>query len=497
MKTMTFGQLLEKLLYLSNQKKSILAKELGYDISYISKWVNGKNLPTQKNISNICKLSSEFIVSSLSESSRAELKQYFEIENEIKDDSELKSYLEYSLKESYMNTAEKTIPNIYQKTNAEDNYNSIMHINPRLRKQYLSKYVQSHMKKSDSLDMIIFHNLYGLNDNDKIAILNTKETLFNIGDKKDINVSLLLGFEGGNDDIIFNTISIINIITTHSSMNFKVYNCDIDQGLIISVIKGVMLHTAVFTKDKRCLFTNMSRKKSVIDDAYSTLDEIRISKAKPIVYNVKFKEFVKEKLWLQYIMEQDLKIILGNMNEFFMPQNLFNEVSRAVFEEEEVINDLDKINAFLQNITYKSSMKVLIYEKELIKFITTGEINFFNKTFKLNKEQIKSHINNLKEIINNKNSNIQIKLIEHDFVEEFKNYKNPTLYLSKDIKITKIHQEENGYDYAIIKDNHFKETCDEFFDYVWAEKTNNLVSDKEIIINKIEKSLLYTEIINS
>lgn len=41
MKNITFGQLLEKLLYLSNQKKSVLAKELGYDISYISKWVRG------------------------------------------------------------------------------------------------------------------------------------------------------------------------------------------------------------------------------------------------------------------------------------------------------------------------------------------------------------------------------------------------------------------------------------------------------------------------
>ena len=26
------------------------AKELGYDVSYISKWITGKNLPTQKSI---------------------------------------------------------------------------------------------------------------------------------------------------------------------------------------------------------------------------------------------------------------------------------------------------------------------------------------------------------------------------------------------------------------------------------------------------------------
>ena len=68
MKNITFGKLLEKLLYLSNQKKSVLAKVLGYDISYISKWINEKNLPTQKSISDICRTTAGFIVDSLNTS---------------------------------------------------------------------------------------------------------------------------------------------------------------------------------------------------------------------------------------------------------------------------------------------------------------------------------------------------------------------------------------------------------------------------------------------
>lgn len=498
MKNMTFGQLLEKLLYLSNQKKSVLAKELGYDISYISKWVNGKNLPTQKNISNICKIASEFIVNSLNELSRQELKQYFEIDTEIKNDNELKSYLEYSLRESYMNSAENTIPNIYQKTNSEDNYNSIIHINPRLRKQYLSRYVESYIKKSETLDMIIFHNIYGLNDNDKVVISNMKNVLSSISDKKDIRVSLLLGFEGENDDIVFNTMSIINMITTHSNMNFKVYNCDIDQGLIISVIKGVMFHTATFTKDKRCLFTNMSRKKSVIDDAYNTLDELRLSKAKEIVYNIKKENYIKEKVCLQYIMGNDLRLLIGYINEFFMPEDLFDEISNQVFKDDkDIISDLKKVNMFLQNVTYNSEMKVLIYEKELIKYITTGEVNFFNNQINLNQSQVKRHVNYIKSILEDNNSKIQIKLIEGYFIEEFKDYKNSTIYLSKDLKIAKIYPEDNGYDYAIIKDNHFKNVCDEFFEYLWSNKNELLVHKKEEIVQKIDKTLLYTDVVNA
>ena len=168
MKNVTFGQLLEKLLHLSNQKKSSLAKALGYDVSYISKWITGKNLPTQKSISDICRITSEFIVDSLNMSYMQDLKNYFEIDEDIENNFVLAQYLERSLKESYMYTAKKSIPNLYKKTHSEDSYNSITHINPRLRKQYLSKDANLFMSKSDKLDLIISADLYKLNNSDKI-----------------------------------------------------------------------------------------------------------------------------------------------------------------------------------------------------------------------------------------------------------------------------------------------------------------------------------------
>ena len=38
--------------------------------------------------------------------------------------------------------------------------------------------------------------------------------------------------------------------------------------------------------------------------------------------------------------------------------------------------------------------------------------------------------------------------------------------------------------------------CDEVFDIVWSEKENMLVSEKEEILEKISKALVYTRIIN-
>lgn len=47
-----FSILLEHLMTIAELKNSILAKAVQYDDSYISKWISGKLLPTEKNHEN-------------------------------------------------------------------------------------------------------------------------------------------------------------------------------------------------------------------------------------------------------------------------------------------------------------------------------------------------------------------------------------------------------------------------------------------------------------
>ena len=120
------------------------------------------------------------------------------------------------------------------------------------------------------------------------------------------------------------------------------------------------------------------------------------------------------------------------------------------------------LNIVLQNITYKSKIKVLIYASELKKYISSGKIKFFNKSIELNFEQRKKHINYLKNIILN-NPNIEIKLVDGDFVEYFKDNKNTSLYLSKNVKLIQTDYDDKTSDYVIIKDKEFKKMCDIFY----------------------------------
>ena len=452
MNNIAFGQLLEKLLYLSNQKKSVLAKKLGYDISYISKWIKGRNLPTQKNISNICEITSEFIVESLNPISKQELKRYFEIEVEIKDDAGLIQYIDRILRESYIISVQDSRYDIHKSTHSQDNYNSMMHINPRLRKQYLSNDAGLYLSESGKLDIILSTNLYKLKSDDKLAIAKMKSILSEIQKNNAVRARVLTGFEGSEENTILNTLIIIDMIATYPNLNFEIYNCNIDNSNILSVLKDRIFHSAIFSSNGRCLLTNMSMEKNIVDEVYYSLEEIIKNQGKLLVDKKAPLQILKEKIYLQYIMGQDMRLILGAMNEFFMPSDLFIELAENIFGQDEVLlKELVQINIFLQNIIYKSNINILIYESELMKYISTGEVLFFNKPVKLTLEQMKRHIKNIEKIIKDYEG-IKIKLVEESFLEANDLDLKPSIYLSKNLTIIKMNPMDGINDYATVKD---------------------------------------------
>lgn len=494
MKNIEFGYLLEKLLYLSKQKKSALAKALGYDVSYLSKWTSGKNLPIAKNIYDICSITSKFIVNSLTEEALNDITQYFEIEKDLTSKEELYIYFEEILKESYIYTSKKNIQVQQKNVYWDEEYNSTIHINPKLRRYYLNKDVELFMSKSHKIDLLISADLKRLGNNDKKSLADIKHDLFHKSNDIETRVRILFKLDD-YEEIIFNTIMIINMIAMYPSMNFEVYNCPVDANTIISIVKDSMLYTSNFTNDKRCLISTMSKDKRIVEEIYYSLETILKNQGSRIVEEKTLEEVINGKIYTQYFMNQDLRWLIGSMNELFMPPELYIEIAKSLFDDSEILQELERVNIVLQNITYKSKVKVLIYLSEIKNYISLGKINFCNTPVELSFEQRKAHINYLKEIIMT-SENIEVRLVDGGFVEYFKNYPNPSLYLSKSIKLIEKdnHNGDNGY--SVIKDSEFKSLCDEFYKNLWEKEREIIISDKEEILEILEKELTYVSMLN-
>ena len=235
----------------------------------------------------------------------------------------------------------------------------------------------------------------------------------------------------------------------------------------------------------------MSKDKHIVDEIYYSLEEILKNQAKPIIEVKSAIDIIRKKTYLQYIMGQDLRWLIGHMNELLMPYDLFEEVAEATFGyDKEVLGELKKINMLLQNVVYKSKLKVLIYELDIRRYISGGELNFFNTPVKLTFEQRERHINYIRKIIE-EYDNVDIKLIDGDFVEEFKDTKDTSIYLSKTLKMMTINPRENQNDYAIIKDSEFKHICDEFFGILWNKDSDIVVKNKAEILERMVKTLIF------
>lgn len=499
MKNITFGNLIEKLLYISNQKKSSLAKFIGYDVSYINKWILSTYLPSSKRINEICKNISDFIIQSLDESGLINLIDYFEIPSDSSKEY-ISQYIETILKEVYLDTINlnnKSVQNLPKSTHSEEYYNSFSMVKPNIIYNTFFNELNNMSDKEDSLEILISLNLMYLNHKDKIALSDLKEFLYKISKKTKVKASFLIGLGGDdkNNDVI-NTLLGINLIATYPSLNFKIYNCKVNSNTVVFAIKDKFLSTNIFFEEGECLFTTSSKDRRLVEEFYSNLKYTLKNKGNLLCYRKDSSSMIEDQTYIQYIMNNDLRCLLGSINEFFMPPDLFMEIAQKLFgHNKKIINELQKINLFLHNVTYKSKLRVLIYEAELRKYMSSGKLHFFNTPVTLTFKERERHIEYIEKILTESND-VEIRLVDGDFVDDFKNKENPSLYLSRNLKFTKVHPDSGKNDYFIISDTEFKNMCTDLFDKLWNTRTDIVISNKEEMLDRIARSISYTRLIS-
>ena len=499
MKNITFGNLIEKLLYISNQKKSSLAKFIGYDVSYINKWILSTYLPSSKRINEICKNISDFILDSLDESSLINLIDYFEIPADSSKEF-IGEFIETMLKEVYIDTVNitnKSVQNLPKSTHSEEYYNSFSMVKPNIIYNTFFNELNNMADKEDSLEILVSLSLMYLNHKDKITLSDLKEILHRISKKTNVKISFLIGFGGDdNEDDVINTLLGINLIASYPCLNFKIYNCKVKSNTVAFAIKDKFLSTNIFFEEGECLFSTNSKDRRLVEEFYSNIKYTLKNKGNLLFYRKEASSMIEDQTYIQYIMNNDLRCLLGSINEFFMPPDLFMEIAERLFgHNQKIINELKKINLFLHNVTYKSKLKVLIHESELRKYMSSGKLHFFNTPVTLTFKERERHIEYMEKILNESND-VEIRLVDGDLVDDFKNKENPSLYLSRNLKFTKVYPESGKNYYFIISDNEFKGMCTDLFDKLWNARTDSIISNKDEILDRIAKSISYTRLIS-
>lgn len=499
-----FGKMISQLLKYVGAKNYALALDLGYDVSYISKIINSKIFPVSKNAGVICEKISSFVMNQAGENTKELLAEYIGVKYNNKgegrdSDKELERQLIAELYKAYEYSVNKFNAHAQQTGSQEsgiqyEEMNSFTVINPRLRRRYLNIPLDESITIENPLDILVIANIFALNKDDKLHLAGIKSSDISNVKPGLMKMRIILNLNYNEEmDPIFDPILIIYMLGNYLCNSFEIYSTNFTFHALALSVKNHFAHFVVQGCDNKCLIATTSRDENVIDDTYEALEEIITTSCQPIFRCYTSEEMILRKQYMRCIIGKNIRILLGTINEIFLPSKIFLRLAKDNFgDNKEIYEELKKIDVVLSNATYDSEMQILLYEQTLNNYVLTGELSFFDKKVKLSVKEREEHIKFMIQLFKD-NSNIKVKMIKGYFIEEFKQFDNPNIFLSSISNYLRINTENTDKKLLVIKDKKMDKIFENFFVEAWNNRAD-VVSDTAVI-QTIEVSLNYIELL--
>lgn len=183
------------------------------------------------------------------------------------------------------------------------------------------------------------------------------------------------------------------------------------------------------------------------------------------------------------------------MTEHFVPLELFDMFSRECFGDNvELAKEARSAHMLAVKAIEKNQAKIMLYNRALVDFVLSGELDFFNNKITLSPEQRKKtliHIRRLFEGIDD----YKIKLINDGFSDDFKYITNPCMFLSHSLDYLRLENRQYKDNLMLIKNEATRNIFNVFFEKIWNYDQNVVSSDIGGIINKLDNLIETSELL--
>lgn len=471
-KIMEFGKLLEYLLQISGQKNYALAAQLGYDVSYISKWITKSNLPANKNMAVIIEGITTFLMETLSPLTLDQLCNFYQLENK----EQLCMKLETSLLECYHFSSHKQT----METKSAQDYrllNSHFSVNPRLQRMTLHDHMPTAEKGQD---MIIFTNLFLMGKEDKLSISGFDR------DKSltEQRMRIMISLQRDPANLVFDSLLLIYMMTNYANCDFSLYLSDSVPCSLMLAVKDCYCHTSILVSNHRCISSNTCTQKPLVNELYTTMEDVIHNQAKHVFRRIRMQEMITSNSYMQSIIAPRMRWLVGTISEQFLPSDLFHELLDIHVQDKTYKEQLERNYMIMQNATMVSPIQILLYESTLSKYMLDGEMDFFTIPITMDIRQRQRHISYMRELFY-KNPYIEVRFIDGFFIEDFKKFDNPSLYVSETLSYLRIHS-DHSYRLHLVLQKEASELFFQFFEEIWEHRQDIVLRDAEAIQKKLQ-----------
>lgn len=484
-----FSQLLEQLLIMSEVKNTSLARALQYDASYISKWISGRMLPTEKTKRKVLTGISHEIVRQSTPSGFEMLCTNYQISSP----EELEAVIYDNLKAEYdyVTDIQKTYG-----TSIAPKTNFFVELSPE---QYISKMHHPVLRRVKMLDVRAEMDLLSLIHEYRLQIIQGDMRKEAYRAYPDVHFSLVIDLSPEKIDNSYDPVFLLNMMSDMSRVDFHLYKGKQAAGRMIFTVKDEFMISGMLMNANRCMSVTVSSDSSNSSSMYYSIQEL-CTRENLLYRNTTIKEMAEGDAYVHSVLALNQKWIIGHMTEHFLSDELFEELLIQFQGKEDSEIDETRLR-YLHTLTKKAleetEFDILIYSAAFSNFAIDSELDFFDHKVHLTVKQREAYIKNFLKLCTER-KNLKIKIIYGKQIPDFQYHVSQCVFLSDRISCARLNTENKNNNLVILNHPDMQRIFVHFFDELWKGKGSRILSDSEeiqsFICNMIQRIRIISEI---
>lgn len=457
-----FSSLLKHLMAVAKLKNYTLAKELQYDESYISKWITGSLLPTEKTSEKVFRDISRCIVSSLDDDSREVLYSEYQVDR----DRDLEDAIFDNLEAEFdyvINLKTSTGSEIAAKTS----------FYPELTlAQFLKKMRHPVLRQVKSLDVIMATDILSLDHHYQLSLAELEANpSVNMAQRAypGVRFSMLINLESPGGDNIHNVQFLLNLLSNMSSVDFQLFSIPQTQGKILFTVKDAYAISGMIMDESHCLSVTATEDPKNANALYDRLQSL-CGPETLAVQRTTIPSMIDSNVYTQYCFARNQRCTLSHPTEHFLPDDIFTQLLEdyCLRHKDADADKIKSVHKLTTTILGSMPIRLMVDEDGLHEFAVTGIVDFLGEKVHLTPQQRMRCLEHSASLPEN-NPNLDYRVLHSRRTLAQSGMSFPTLFLSDSICYVRIQRSGPGYNINLINQKPLEKMFCKCFDSLWSD----------------------------
>lgn len=455
-----FSNLLKHLMTITKLKNYALAKHLQYDESYISKWISGALLPTEKNSEKIIRDISRCMISSLDEESREQLYTEYQVDQ----DQDLEEAIFDNLMAEFI-----YVINLKSSTGSEIAAKTVFYPELTLA-QFLSKMRHPVLRQVKSLDVMMATDILSLDRHYQLSLSeleNSNNANVTQRSYPGVRFSMMINLDVPDTNNTYNVQFIQNLLTNLSNVDFQLYVCPQSQGKILFTVKGAYSISGMIMDENHCLSVTATEEPQHANALYDRLQSL-CSQESLAVRRTTMSQMIHTNEYMQYAFSRHQRWELAHVTEHFLPDEVFDQLAEEYCQnyQDAKIDQIKQVQATTKKILENMEIKLLLDEDGLQDFAITGMVDFYGRKMRLTPEQRLKCLEYARGI-QDANPLLDVRILHSKKVAYQYRIASPVLFLSDSYCYMRIARSGPEYNLSVLNHATMGVMFRKYFDDLW------------------------------